>query len=62
MSCAPRDAARAPARSRRLLAEHVEVGAVEQDGHVALDPGDQLVDPHLDRLAEAELDARARSR
>ena len=43
---------------RRLLAEDVEVGTGDEGGDIALDPGDQLVDPHLDRLAEAELHAR----
>ena len=58
MSSAPGMPRQHPLDLARLLAEHVEVGAVEQDGHVALDPRHQLVDPHLDRLAEAELDPR----
>ena len=40
------------------LRKTFEVRPVDEHGHVALDAGDQLVDPHLDRLAEAELHAR----
>ena len=57
MSCAPGDAIEHPLDLQRQLTQDFEVGAVDQDGDVALDAGHQLVDPHLDRLAEAELHA-----
>ncbi len=47
-----------PLDLQRQPAQHLEVRPVDEHGHVALDAGDQLVDPHLDRLAEAELHAR----
>ena len=42
----------------RQAAEGFEVGAADDRGHVAFYPGNQFIDPHLDRLTEAELDAR----
>ena len=51
----PANAAPARARSRLpLSASDSQVVAVEQDGHVRLHAGHQLIDPHLDRLREAE--------
>ena len=51
------DSCEHPLDLQRQLPEHFEVGTVNEDGDVALDACHQLVDPHLDRLAEAELDA-----
>ena len=41
-----------------LRREHVEVVAEELDREVGAHAGDQLVDAQLDRLAEAEREAR----
>ena len=46
-----------PLDLQRQLPQHFEIGAIDQDGDVALDACHQFVDPHLDGLAEAELDS-----
>ena len=49
-------------RSPCLCGQHLQVVAVEQHGDVGLDAGHQFVDPHFDRLREAECRRRARAR
>ena len=58
----PADAAEQPLDPLPQIAERVEVVAVDEHGDIRLHPGDELVNTHLDRLAEAEVRPRHRRR